>query len=62
MTVLALILAIIALVLFVLAAYDRDGARSTGGRVVALLPLGLAFLTASLIAQFCGLGGDRVGG
>lgn len=62
MTVLALILAIIAAVLFVIAAmFDRDGLTNARGRVVALVPLGLAFLTVALICQFCGIGGEPVG-
>lgn len=60
MTVLALLLALVALVLFAIAAFDRAGTNANG-RVVAFVPLGLAFLTASLICQFAGFGGDRIG-
>lgn len=58
MTVLALLLALVALVLFVLASFDRGTA--TGGRTIAYLPLGLAFLTAALICQFTAFGGGPV--
>lgn len=60
MTVLALLLALVALVLFVLAAlgHAHDGVRN--GRSVNFTPLGLAFLTASLICQFTDLGGTRI--
>lgn len=61
MTVLALLLALVALVLFVVAAFDRNGTTDARGRTVAFVPLGLAFLTAALICQFCAFGGDRIG-
>lgn len=60
MTILALLLALVALVLFVIAAFDRAG-TSNGRTSLAFVPLGLAFLTASLICTFCGFGGDRIG-
>lgn len=59
MTVLALLLALVALVLFAIAAFDRQALNAA--RPVVLVPLGLAFLTASLICQFCGFGGERIG-
>lgn len=59
MTVLALLLALVALVLFVLASFDRQALNAQ--RPVALVPLGLAFLTAALICQFCAFGGDKIG-
>lgn len=61
MTVLALLLALVALVLFLVAAFDRNGTADGRGRGVYFVPLGLAFLTASLICQFCNFGGDRIG-
>lgn len=51
MTILALLLALVALVLFVIAAFDRSGVNNNG-RTVAFVPLGLAFLTGALIVQF----------
>lgn len=55
MTILALLLALVALVLFLIAAFDRAG-TNTNGRVLGFVPLGLAFLTGALICQFLGLG------
>lgn len=52
MTILALLLALVALVLFVIAAFDRAGTADGRGRGVFFVPLGLAFLTAALIVQF----------
>lgn len=59
MPLLALLLALVALVLFGLAALNS---RSVGDdtRSVALVPLGLAFLTAALICQFIGFAGPLV--
>lgn len=58
MTVLALLLALVALVLFAVAATLL---RTDVNRPVALVPLGLAFLTAALICQFCAFGGEKIG-
>lgn len=58
MTVLALLLALVALVLFAVAA---TVVRTDANGRVALVPLGLAFLTAALICQFLALGGEKIG-
>lgn len=60
MVVLALLLALVALVLFLIAAFDRSALAAPHVRAVAFIPLGLAFLTAALICQFTALGGHLI--
>ena len=52
MTVLALVLAILAFVLFLVASFDTPEANRARAHLV---PLGLAALTAAVIAQLLGL-------